>query len=216
MESKSILYIHNILENLRIYVEDNNPWWSDVYYFIINIKTNIDIKIFSLLLKYQCYFNPKYHFFRAQCYSLDDTILTFILPRLREFVNMSKNGYPIDLIDPSANCRVINQESYSELSDNLYAERWQAILEKMLFAFELKNLIENSPKKVEPILIKFGFNESAYYEYMDAISSNSSIFDEDGIYLNKYLAYKNEINRFYEIYNEGFSYFSKYFNDLWD
>lgn len=180
----------------------------------------------------------KSHASDLQLWNLGYDIIKYTYPKLKAFVEMDKSGYPIDFEEYNSE----HWKSKEEYNKSLEAgdhtgggkEKWNEILNEMLFAFEFKYLedsakddgfykrwnIENPyEEKEENLRFSYQYN----LENGRMISTSEPLSDEE---IKKRGATLNNLRKYhlnYELLNEhekraqrGFELFGKYLTTMWD
>ena len=128
----------------------------------------------------------------TECWNLDDTMAMFILPRLKLFAEHT-NGYP-------------------GTDDVPTFEKWQEILNKMIYAFDH---IVNEDQYREEAEKRLGIDFLKIYEFVKQ-PDGSSIMERTPAYDEKAMeAYHAEEMEIRDKIAEGLELFGKYFQNLW-
>lgn len=147
---------------------------------------------------------------RWDVYSADTTLACVILPVLQE-LKKSKDGAPnVDDEDVPEHLRSTNAQPTEDEYDNLdefFFDRWNWILDEMIFAFDTKVNDIDWDDQFHAGTVDIYFepvDDNRRMSEMKHGSNHSAVFDSEG-----YEKYQNRISN-------GFRLFGKYFESLWD
>lgn len=175
--------------------EDRDRTW--LYKFLMWIDSKRSRKI-------------KVHIDRWDTWSMDDTLAYIILPMLKQ-LKASKHGGPmVDMTDVPEHLRVNDVDSAeywdSGKTDDKWFERWEWVLDEMIFAFETK---VGDLKDWEEQFHTGDFDmqmlkkEDGNYQLVKG-PNHTNKWDKEG-----HKAYQERISN-------GFRLFGKYYEALWD
>lgn len=135
---------------------------------------------------------------------MDDTLATIILPMLKLLKDRNAGSlYNIDNADLPEELRKTEDEPdervrgrwVSEYDDELNYDRWNWVLDEMIWAFEQK------------------VRDSWVQDYTEIVEDNTKIIDE---YIPSVTKYDNEgMAKHQARMTRGFAFFGKYFENLW-
>ena len=139
-----------------------------------------------------------YTFSKLQIWNASDTMVSFILPLLKEFKKMNRHGYP----------------DRDEATDT--PEKWEAILDRMIYSFDQihreypdspRNLANERMLKDHPDVYDYTLEKETrtmHYLHQDWFKEyfTKAVNEEE-------LAYRKRVE-------EGLLLFGKYLQDLWD
>lgn len=117
-----------------------------------------------------------------ECWQLSQTFTSFILPRLKHYKKMKRFGFPSDLTE----------------------ERWENVLDEIIFAFEYMN----EPEIHNPIPKHWHYKPETLANYLAREKT-----PEEKQANKDYIAKANELD---ERMKKGLDLFAKHFNEFWD
>jgi hypothetical protein len=131
----------------------------------------------------------------SECWNCSSYLVKIILPRIKAFSKIKRNGTPI--FD-------------SDISDEDREQKWQDILDKIVFAFEFQYQEYFDDNKAKRLRAKI---KRKYGDWEEEIESNK----QESFCKGEYFYYNYEL--YYSIYNksvEGLKLFGEYLLNLWD
>lgn len=116
----------------------------------------------------------------SECWSLDYTLSLYILPRLKHFKKMTRYTYP----------------------SNITPERWEEILDEMIWAFEY---MLNEDKFIKFPMSSIDFNDPSSFNREKTPEQKQD-----------WIRYLDESNALQYRKNQALLLFAKYYESLWD
>ena len=112
----------------------SNDWLIDLYYKAKNKFTDV---FHRNTIKFWWQRKTR-GFDDSDLWSLDNTIMKFVLPRLKAFRDKGTHGFPVAMyeeLDPTFNWPDFDSEKEQELCDKA-AAKWDEIINEMVWAIE--------------------------------------------------------------------------------
>ncbi len=143
-----------------------------------------------------------------ELWSIDATLAPVILKYLKLFKNMNRQGYPCCMMDL---IKIKDEHNPTEAEDKLCREKWNEIIDDMIFSFEYAVGNYSSAEKYHDLI--YPNNKEVVIKFVPS---------EDDPKMNRMvcepkLEYRRDIYEKLEVkYDKGMMLFSRYFSSLWD
>lgn len=150
-----------------------------------------------------------WHFSNKDVWSLNETLSPVILEGLKKFREMDRDGIPSKVLMNFSDSGLINKmdENYFISDEDLdkALSEWNIILDKMIYAFDFKNI---------PKLKDYNYSINLISEEKDQNGLIPAKFEIDN--QKEFDRYKEDQKKNKELSQEGYELFGIYFSSLWD